>query len=67
MIITLNKEVREISYNMKLSEFVDSLNLPDHKGIAVAINKKVIIKKQWPTTGLEENDEVFLIKATQGG
>ena len=67
MIITLNREVCEIDKDMKLHEFVESLKLPSHKGIAIAINKKVIVKKYWPITGLNENDEVFLIKATQGG
>ncbi len=67
MIITLNSEIREISETLKLSEFIDELNLPSQKGIAVAINKKVIVKESWASTSFNENDEVFMIKATQGG
>ncbi|HIA37878.1 MAG TPA: sulfur carrier protein ThiS [Flavobacteriales bacterium] len=67
MIITLNNEIKEINETIKLNEFVDSLKLPSQKGIAIAINKKVIIKKHWPITKFNENDDVFLIKATQGG
>ncbi len=67
MIITLNSEIREISEALKLSEFIDELNLPSQKGIAVAINKKVIVKESWASTSFNENDEVFMIKATQGG
>lgn len=67
MIITLNNEIREINETIKLNEFIDSLKLPSQKGIAIAINKKVIIKNNWPKTMFNENDEVFLIKATQGG
>jgi len=67
MIITLNSEIREISEALNLSEFIDELNLPSQKGIAVAINKKVIVKESWASTSFNENDEVFMIKATQGG
>ena len=67
MIITLNSEIREISEALKLSEFIDELNLPSQKGIAVAINKKVSVKESWASTSFNENDEVFMIKATQGG
>ena len=36
-------------------------------GIALAVNEKVVPKKEWEKFELKENDKVLLIKATQGG
>lgn len=37
------------------------------KGLAVAINEEVIPKNEWEKTILNQNDQVLIIKATQGG
>jgi len=39
----------------------------DSRGIALAINQRVIPKSKWPSHLLEENDQVIIIRATQGG
>ena len=36
-------------------------------GIAVAINENIITKSDWNSTQLKNNDEILIIKATQGG
>jgi len=67
MVITLNQEEYKIEKGLKLNEFIDRLNLTNQKGIAIAINNKVIFKTHWSVTELREYDELLLIKATQGG
>ena len=37
------------------------------RGIALAVNQTIISKQHWDTTFLESNDDVLIIKATQGG
>jgi sulfur carrier protein len=39
----------------------------DDKGIAIAVNFTVIQKSDWGKTKLKENDNITIIKATQGG
>lgn len=36
-------------------------------GIAVAVNETVITKSDWNKTELKNKDNIFIIKATQGG
>lgn len=44
------------------------LEIPEkQKGIAVAINNKVVPKSEWETMIISQNDTVLIIKATQGG
>ena len=42
-------------------------HLLDSKGIAIAVNQTVISKSEWSKTQLKENDNIAIIKATQGG
>jgi len=37
------------------------------KGIAVAINRVILQKTQWPDQMLSNGDDVLVIRATQGG
>ncbi len=65
MNITLNgKSVRtEASHILQvISEF----NLPE-KGIAVALNNKVIPSVKWSVTPINEGDSIVVITAAYGG
>lgn len=42
------------------------LNLPD-KGVAIAINNRVVLRTNWSTQSLTEGDHVTIIKAAFGG
>ncbi|PRD46308.1 sulfur carrier protein ThiS [Sphingobacterium haloxyli] len=37
------------------------------KGVAVAINSRVVPKTQWESTVLRDRDSILIITATQGG
>ncbi len=67
MTIQYNNQNIEISEGTTLQQFVfdqvgDKLN-----GIAVAVNSEVKSKTDWESTFLLPNDDVLIIKATQGG
>jgi len=67
----------EISINQQKKQFTEApANLaillekefPDLKGgIAVALNNRVVPKDQWSNTTLQAEDQILIIKATQGG
>ncbi|MBU3918020.1 sulfur carrier protein ThiS [bacterium] len=67
MKILINGQIIEIQKNMTLKELVDKKNLPNEKGVAIAINEEIIAKTDWETTILKENDNVLMFGAIQGG
>lgn len=67
MTISLNNQTIEVEAQTMLSKLVFQQIGEDPKGIAVAINGQVIPKDSWLETIVKENDELLIIKATQGG
>ncbi|MDF3028822.1 MAG: thiamine biosynthesis protein ThiS [Fluviicola sp.] len=67
MTISLNNQTIEVEAQTKLSNLVFQQIGENSKGIAVAINGQVIPKDSWMETPVNENDELLIIKATQGG
>jgi len=63
--------INGIEYNLlKETPLLDVLNqngIPVGNGIAIAINNKVVTKLNWETQRVKLNDNILLIKATQGG
>ncbi len=37
------------------------------KGVAIAVNNRVIPQSEWETIRLKEQDDILIITATQGG
>lgn len=68
MIIHVNGQPREVAQPVRLP---DVLDLPDGaavpRGIAVAVNGKVIPRSQHASTELTEGARVEIITAVQGG
>jgi sulfur carrier protein len=53
---------------MNLSEFIKMrLNTTEPKGVAVALNETIIPKSKWSDTLINENDNVEIVHAVQGG
>jgi sulfur carrier protein len=67
MEITLNDQIHTIAESTMLSEIVLSQLGEKQNGVAVALNNSVIPKSLWQTTLLKSNDNILIIKATQGG
>ena len=68
MKIKLNGEVQDINSSNSLDDFIKTyLGGKEAKGIAVALNSTIIPKQKWNETNLNENDEVEVVHAVQGG
>ena len=67
MQIIFNNQRKEIKDTSPVQHLLDEWLGEKKKGIAVAVNGEVIPKANWPIHLLNPNDEILLIKATQGG
>ena len=68
MNIKLNGENKTTEANINLLGFVVAeLNSKEPRGVAVALNGKVIPKQKWDSVVVAENDEIEIVHAVQGG
>jgi sulfur carrier protein len=68
MQIKINGELVSLQENLTLKEIISFyLKKEEPKGIAAALNQKVIPKSMWNTTYLKENDNIEIVHAVQGG
>jgi len=67
MHITFNSEPQEIPAALLLIDLLETKELNNKKGIAVAVNGNVIPRQNWSDTQLSHNDSILVIKAAQGG
>ncbi|HAO14923.1 MAG TPA: thiamine biosynthesis protein ThiS [Tenacibaculum sp.] len=66
MIIKVNETTKEISEDLSVKGLVRELEISDN-GIAVAINNNIVKKDDWSNHKLQNNDNVLIIRSTQGG
>jgi len=64
--IKVNDAPKKIAETTTLEEIIKELDISVN-GIAVAVNENIVSKATWGNKTLTENDEVLIIKATQGG
>lgn len=64
-VLVNNKEV-EIAEKSTIAQLIQFLQLPD-KGVAIAVDNKMIPKTEWNGFILKENAHVVIIKAACGG
>jgi sulfur carrier protein len=68
MLIYINDNPQELQEQTPhLTDLLKVIQQENSKGIAIAINGRVISKRGWTVFRLNENDRVTLIRATQGG
>jgi len=67
MTVFVNRLAVELSEHDNILSLLEKLEIVSTKGIAVAINEQIIRKDCWPSFQFSENDQVLIIKATQGG
>lgn len=67
MIVTFNNKKIKVSENTSVSSVLKTEGIISKKGIAVAINNKVVPNKEWENKEVKKNDKIIVIKATQGG
>ncbi len=67
MEIKLNNQTRVLQEKCSLQQLMDDFLSQKQKGIAIAVNQTVIPKANWQEHFLQSNDNVLIIRATQGG
>lgn len=67
MEIIFNNHPRQIEANTSLQIALNNWIGEKQKGIAVAVNETIVHKAQWESYELQQNDNVLVINATQGG
>ena len=66
MYIKVNNETQEITAETSVQQLVEQLQISTN-GIAIAINNTVVKKTDWTSTFLKNQDDLLIIKSTQGG
>ncbi|PCI31338.1 MAG: thiamine biosynthesis protein ThiS [Flavobacteriaceae bacterium] len=64
--VHVNKEKITFQNQPSIEEVLSQFNVSD-KGIAIAVNEHIIPKENWSSALLREQDQLLIIKATQGG
>ena len=68
MKIKINGVLKVLNSKVQLSELIRiELNGKEAKGVAAAVNTKIVPKQHWESTTLNENDSVEIVHAVQGG
>lgn len=66
-LIVNNQEKQYELTTLSVQELLD-IEFPEHQnGIAIAIDDTVVPKSEWSNTSVNENADVLIITATQGG
>ena len=66
MKLRINGEIKEFQNSLKLSELLYSLDLKPN-GIAIELNKEVVLREKWANVLLREGDAVEIVHFVGGG
>jgi len=66
MEIELNGTPHPVAENANVQDLIASLDLAN-KSLAVAINREVVPRQQWPQRVLQPSDRVDIVRAIGGG
>ena len=64
--VQINQKPHNFPQSLSIGEMLMNLDLVQ-EGIAVAVNQHIITRSEWADRVLKDDDEVLIIKATQGG
>ena len=67
MNIILNGERRGVEGPVNLQELLSRIQVSGTDGIAVLVNGEVARRGSWPTTPVNSDDEIEIVRATVGG
>ena len=66
MNIKVNGKEKALSEGASIAHLAHELQLPE-KGVAIAVNNKMIPRPEWESFTIKENDSLIVIKAACGG
>ncbi|CAL2093393.1 sulfur carrier protein ThiS [Tenacibaculum sp. 190524A05c] len=64
--VKINDSNKTFKTECNLIRMIEELNIQSN-GIAIAVNNSIVKKSDWSNHKLSENDNVLIIKSTQGG
>ncbi|CAM1342091.1 sulfur carrier protein ThiS [Tenacibaculum amylolyticum] len=64
--IKVNDTTKTFSKETNINQLLDELKIQSN-GIAIAINNDIVKKTDWESFKLSNNDNVLIIRSTQGG
>lgn len=64
--VKVNQKEHHVSTETTVFNLVEKLNVQTN-GIAIAVNNQVVKKTDWDFKELQQNDDVLIIRSTQGG
>jgi sulfur carrier protein len=67
MEITVNQQTYQVTDVCNVQQMLTLVFDSQPKGIAVAINQAIIPRAGWDDHLIDPNDQIVIIKATQGG
>jgi sulfur carrier protein len=67
MEIIINSQKKHIPDSTTVENLMEMLEVGKPKGMAIAVNKKIVPRESWEYTTLQDSDEVIMIKAAKGG
>ena len=67
MQVTINKQNYQFDENTSLETAIETLELKEINGIALALNEEIIPRSEWQKTILFEEDKIIIIGAVAGG
>jgi sulfur carrier protein len=68
MNVTINGDRRELPAGATVASVVAGLrNVPEGRGVAVAVEGEVVPRAQWPNVELRDGANVEVVVAVQGG
>ena len=67
MELLVNNKKYNFESNITIDVLLKNVYYNNPKGIAVAINNKVVPKSEWGKHVLQDRDKVLIIRAVQGG
>jgi sulfur carrier protein len=65
--LVVNGEQRLYPDEVSLREVLGDAGVTGSRGVAVAINGDVVLRSEWDTRTLSENDRVEILRAVGGG
>ncbi|MFA8450453.1 MAG: sulfur carrier protein ThiS [Bacteroidales bacterium] len=63
----INNKPYDFDAPISVQTLIDEVLNISENGVAIAINDQILLKKSWDRHFLADDDEILLIRATQGG
>lgn len=67
MQVTINKQNYQFNEHTSLETAIETLELKETNGIALALNEEIIPRSEWQKTILFDEDKIIIIGAVAGG